>query len=196
MELNEIQAKLKETLNPQRYEHTIGVYYTALCMAMKFEADLEKTGLAAMLHDCAKNLSDEELTALCMEYNIEISGAEILDPQLLHQKAGAIIAKRDYGVDDPEILNAIACHTTGRFDMTLLDKIIFAADYIEPGRYKQKHLPMIRKACFTDIDYAVFLILFDTIEYLNSKNIDLHPDTALVYEEFAQKMYMKGLKNG
>ncbi len=194
--LEDLKEKLKIRLKPERYEHTIGVYYTALCMAMKFEEDLSKTAVAALLHDCAKNMSDKELIDICTEDHVEIFKEELDMPDLLHQKAGAIVARKEFGIEDPYILNAIGCHTTGRFDMTLLDKIIFAADYIEPGRYKQRHLPMIRKAAFTDIDYACFLILFDTIEYLNRAHIELHPDTALVYEEFAQKMYSKGLKDG
>ena len=136
MELHEIKEKLKESLSKSRYEHTLGVANTATCLAMRYEYDLEKAYLAGLLHDCAKATPDKDKLRECRENNIPITRQEELLPHLLHAKLGEFKAKNEYGIDDPEILNAIKFHTTGRVNMSLLEKIIFVADYIEPGRDK------------------------------------------------------------
>ncbi len=177
----EIQNKLKMALDEPRYQHTIGVMYTAGSMAMAFGYPIEKAMLAGLLHDCAKCITDEEKIRLCKEHNIEISQAEYDNLSLLHAKAGAILAKTLYGIEDLEILHAIQVHTTGEPDMNLLDKIIYIADYIEPGRDRAPRLDQIRKWAFCDINRCMAEILYDTLMYLKKHNGVIDPLTELSY---------------
>lgn len=129
---------------------------------------MEKTGVAAILHDCAKPLSDNVLLMECNNRGIPVSQYEAKNLQLLHAKIGAVIAKEEYGVEDVDILNAITYHTTGRPGMSILEKIIFIADYIEPNRKELPRIKEIRKAAYTNIDYAIVMILENTLTYLQS----------------------------
>jgi len=182
MDVAEIQKCLKKKLSEHRYVHTLGVQYTGICLAMKYSCDLKSAELAGLLHDCAKYMDAEKLLKTCKKNNIEISEAEQKSPYLLHGKVGALFASKKYGVEDEDILNAIRFHTTGRPDMTLLEKIIFVADYIEPGRNNAPNLDEIRKLSFENLDEAVYVILKQTLMYLKKKkqaNIDHH--TAVTY---------------
>lgn len=186
MNTDEIKKRLKAELKASRYKHTIGVAYTAMALAMRYEVSIKDAELAGLLHDCAKCMSDEELLKICNDYNISLSEAELLNLSLLHAKAGVVIAKKDYNVDDENILNAVRFHTTGKPDMTMLEKIIFTADYIEPGRTKQMRLSEVRKMAFIDIDACIYMILSDTLAYLANKNdaIDkLTEETCEYYKE-------------
>ncbi len=184
VEIRELQAKLKENLKPERYEHTLGVMYTAASMAMAWKYDLEKTMLAALLHDCAKCLSYEDMLSLCEESGMEISETSKTNKALLHSKAGAVLANKTYGIVDEEILHAIDVHTTGMPRMNLLDKIVFVADYIEPGRMHAPNLSEVRKLAFTDIDGCVAQISKDTLEYLGHKGYEIDSLTKDTYEYY------------
>ena len=185
-----IKKKLKTELDKARYEHTIGVMDTAACLAMRYDCDFEKAQVAGLLHDCAKCIPNDSKLRMCKKFGIEITSSEKKAPFLLHAKLGAYIAKKEYEVDDPEILSAIACHTTGKPDMSLLDKIIFIADYIEPGRDKAPNLQEIRRLAFQDIDKALIHILKDTLSYLEESGQQIDPTTRAVLE-----YYTGGLAN-
>ena len=129
-----MQKKVKRYLDKDRYDHTIGVMHTAGCLAMRYGANLEQALTAGLLHDCAKCVPADEKIKLCEKNHIEISDAEYKNPGLLHAKLGAFFAREKYGIENEEILRSIESHTTGRPNMSLLDKIIYIADYIEPGR--------------------------------------------------------------
>lgn len=182
MEIHEIRKKLKKELDKDRYEHTKSVMYTAACLAMANEYDMEKAMLAGLLHDCAKCIPNDEKIDLCEKNHIMISKSEYENPTLLHAKLGAFFAEKKYDVNDPEILHAIKVHTTGVPDMSLLDKIIFVADYIEPNRDKAPNLEKIRKLAFSDINQCVAKILYDTLYYLDGKKGSVDPTTQLTYE--------------
>lgn len=179
-----ITKDLKNSLDKDRYEHTIGVSYTAICLAMKYDVDLEKAEIAGLLHDCAKCIADDKKLKKCIEHNISINEAEKAKPSLLHAKLGAFIAMDKYGIQDKEIINAILKHTTGSQEMTMLEKIIFVADYIEPNRDKASNLKEIRKTAFEDIDKAVYLIMRDTLEYLKKTNSPIDNQTQKAYEYY------------
>ena len=180
-DLKKIRKKLKDCLSKSRYQHTLGVEFTAAAMAMKYSIDIDMAELAGLLHDCAKCIDDEEKLEECKKYNVKITDVEKRNPFLIHSKLGAVYAREKYGVDDEEILSAIRCHTTGKPDMTTLEKIIFIADYIEPGRDKAKNLAEIRKISFEDIDEAMYMILRDTLEYLEGGEGELDPTTEETY---------------
>lgn len=182
----QIQEKLNNALDEPRYEHTIGVMYTAGCMAMAYGYDISKAMLAGLLHDCAKCMSHEERLLLCKEYGVEVTSSEMENKALLHAKAGAVLAKIEYDISDIEILHAIAVHTTGEADMNMLDKIIYIADYIEPGRDKAPNLEYIRGLAYRDLDACMAQILHDTLEYLNAKGGLIDPATAEANEFYKE----------
>jgi predicted HD superfamily hydrolase involved in NAD metabolism len=151
---------------------------------MRYGADLEKADIAGLLHDCAKYLSSEEKLQYAEHYGISISEYERKNPELLHASLGAYIARDRYDIQDEEILSAITWHTTGKPDMSLLDKIIFIADYIEPNRYKAEHLDEIRELAFQDLDRCLLRILSDTVEYLAGRSFVTDPMTRKTWEYY------------
>ena len=179
--INSIKKELIKTLDKDRYNHTVGVSYTAMCLAMRYEEKIKNAEIAGLLHDCAKCIPDKKKIKMCLENNIEITNVEMEHPYLLHSKLGAYIAESKYNVDDQDILNSIIKHTTGSDNMTMLEKIVYVADYIEPKRYKAANLTEVRKLAFTDIDMAVYVIMRDTINYLNSKGNVIDNNTNIAY---------------
>ena len=175
-------------LDTERYEHTLGVMYTAASMAMRYDEDVEKALLAGLLHDCAKCISGENKIKLCNKYHLSVSEVEKKNPSLLHAKLGAFLAAKKYHIKDKDVINAIASHTTGCPNMTLLDKIIYIADYIEPGRKELPNMAEVRKLAFTDINKCLYRILEDSLVYLNSKNISVDPMTEKTYLYYKTKL--------
>lgn len=175
IEYGKLLKKLKKALDAERFEHTLGVAGTAVSLAMRYEYDLGKARTAGLLHDCAKCVPLKKAIALCEQYRIKMTPMEREHPYLLHGKLGAVFAMKKYGVQDKDVISAIIYHTTGRPDMTLLEKIIYVADYIEPLRERAEHLPKLRKLAFVDIDQAVHGILKDTLGYLeeSGKPVDV-----------------------
>ena len=172
-----IKADLKEKLPKKRYEHTLGVAYTAASLAMCYGEDILKAELAGILHDVAKAKKSFELKddmkGYIDPYTDGAYVALIADkaPQILHAVYAPYLAKKDYKIEDKDILSAIRWHTTGKKDMTMLEKIVFVADYIEPNRKKLPDLDSIRTLSFHDISEAVKVIAKSTIEYLGSQGM-------------------------
>ena len=179
----EIEKKLKRYLDKNRLIHTLGVMYTASALAMAHGVDMEQAQIAGLLHDCAKCISNKKKLKLCMKNNIELSPSEKQNTFLIHAKLGAHIAKEQYGVSDFEVLSAIRWHTTGKENMTSLEKIVYIADYIEPGRDRAQNLPEIRKIAFQDLDECMYVILKDTLDYLEETpgEIDSATEDAFAY---------------
>ena len=187
MEREEMLLKLKSKLNSKRYVHSVGVEYTAACLAFRYGEDVKKARVAGLIHDCAKCISTNEKLKKAEKLGLPISECERANPDLLHGKLGAHYAKKWFGVTDPEILSAITYHTTGKPDMTMLEKIIFVADYIEPNRKVIFELPVIRKEAYQDIDKAVIHILKNTLDFLDGKSD--------VIDEMTEKTYQFYCKN-
>ena len=186
--ITKIRRKLMTELDTERYEHTLGVMYTEASMAMRYDEDVEKALLAGLLHDCAKCISGENKIKLCNKYHLSVSEVEKKNPSLLHAKLGAFLAAKKYHIKDKDVINAIASHTTGCPNMTLLDKIIYIADYIEPGRKELPNMAEVRKLAFTDINECLYRILEDSLVYLNSKNISVDPMTEKTYLYYKNKL--------
>ena len=178
-----MQKKLAKYLDENRYEHTLGVMFTCASLAMVHGYDLKNAQVAGLLHDSAKCIPNKKKLKICAEHHIPVSDFEKEHPFLLHAKLGAYIAKAKYNVTDKEILSAITYHTTGKPDMTMLEKIVYIADYIEPARNKAPRLTEIRRLAFEDLDECMYEILKDTLEYLeeNPKEIDSTTRDAYVY---------------
>lgn len=179
-----LRDKMRKVQDPKRYEHTLGVTYTAACLAMCYGADVQHAEIAGLLHDCAKCLSNEKKIQICVKNYVEMNDAEAKNPFLLHAKAGALLAEKEYGIIEPDILNAVRFHTTGRPGMSLLEKIVFIADYIEPGRNHSEYLPEIRKLAFMDLEAALKRILSDTLDHLQNSDKEIDPMTRETYEYY------------
>lgn len=175
--MEDLRLAMKMVQDKSRYEHTLGVAYTAACLASLYGVDVRKALRAGLLHDCAKCIDSVNMISLCKEFDVEISEIELRNPSLLHAKLGARLAKQRYHETDEDVLNAIANHTTGRANMSMLEKIVFVADYIEPGRDKAKDLQELRRMAFSDIDRAIVKILRDTLSYLERKGEEIDPAT-------------------
>lgn len=184
LSIKELRKAIRKSQDAKRYEHTIGVEYTAAALAMRYGANVEDALLAGLLHDCAKCLSDEKLIALCEKHHIPITETERKLSFLLHGKAGAILAEKKFGVRNQEVLNAIIYHTMGREEMSLLEKIVFVADYIEPGRNRAATLNELRELAFQDIDMALLRALQGTLEHLKSNGWTIDPRTEKTYEYY------------
>lgn len=181
-----IKKELMKQLDEKRYEHTIGVADTAACLAMRYGIDMQKAYVAGLLHDCAKNFDSKKRNRLCEKYKIELTEYELKNPALIHAKLGAKVAAEKYGIDDSEILNAIRFHTTGKKEMTVLEKIIYAADFIEPNRKMLAVLPEIRNIIFKDLDEAVYLILNGTVAHLEGKELCIDPASLEAFQYYKQ----------
>ena len=188
----ELLADLAATLRPERYLHTLGVAYTAANLAacfMEGEEEVKKARKAGLLHDCAKYLTANEMLNLCDKYGVILTQCERENPALVHGKLGAYLAKQRYGMKD-EICSAIACHTTGKPKMTTLEKILYVADFIEPGRKldcKPYSLPEVRKQSFRDLERGLFMTLENTVNYLQRTNIPIDELTFQTYSYYKDK---------
>lgn len=192
MKLGKIQEKLKKVQNERRYEHTLGVAYTATCLAYRYGEDPEKARLAGLLHDCAKHLSGEKALEMCVKYDLPVNNIEKNNPFLLHGKVGALIAQKKFNVDDEDILNAITYHTTGRPGMSLLEKIIYVSDYIEPNRDFASNLDTVRKLAFENLDMALMKILEDILKHLLDKNLPTDPMTQKTFDYYIKEQLING----
>ena len=182
--IHKLTRLIEKTLDSKRYEHTLGVAYTAAALAMAYGADVQKAQIAGLLHDCAKCMDYHKLISICEKHQLGISEIERKNPYLLHAKVGSHIAKNKFDISEEDILQAILNHTTGRPEMSLLEKIIYIADYIEPNRLKAPNLSTIRRLAFKDIDKALKLILEDILSYLDTLKSDIDPQTRLTYEYY------------
>ena len=185
-----LRKQLKSKLDPMRFEHSVSVSFTCTALAMCYGYDIQK----AELHDCAKRFTDSELIQKCQKHGVALTEAEIKAPAVIHAKYGAYLAENKYGIQDPEIISAIACHTTGKPDMTTLDKILYIADYIEPRRDKADNLPQMRYLAFQDLDETMYEILKGTLEYLGKKGSTIDPMTMQAFSYFEGVMKQKANK--
>ncbi len=175
-----MKEKLQASLKPSRYEHSLRVAKTAKKLAKQYGADVEKAKIAGLLHDCAKGLvlEEQQQEAIRGELSIMEDQMIFMDDKLMHAFVGSYLAKRDYGVYDPEILSAIRSHTVGNENMSKLDKIIFLADYIEPGR-DFPGVGHLREVAFEDLDQGVLEAMNGTISHLARSGLLIHPESIL-----------------
>ena len=171
-------------LKGSRIPHVLGTEDTAAALARRWGADEEEARRAALLHDCTKRLGREEQLALCRKYHIDLDEYEKKELKLLHAKTGAAVARAEYGLSEAAV-SAIRWHTTGKPDMTLLEKILYLVDYIEPTR-DFCDLRQLRQLAFQDLDRALLLGLTMAVRDLKDKGMALHPDSVRARD------YLKG----
>ncbi len=177
--------RLKQQLSSKRLEHVLRVEEMAIKLATLYQADVEKASIAALLHDYAKELTKEDVLK-------HVTGKEVdqwlmYRNEIWHGPIGAILVKKEFSIHDPEILKAISIHTTGDIEMSLLDKVIFVADYIEAGRTFPGVI-QARNLALLDINQAVFYKLQHTLIYLSQNQLSIYPKSVDIYNAWSQKI--------
>lgn len=173
--LSQLRPVALSYLKNKRIPHVLGTEQEAIRLAERYGADVEKARVAALLHDCTKKLNMEEQLALCSHYGIALDELEQKALKLLHAKTGAALARDVFGVDE-EIYHAIWWHTTGRAGMTLLEKVIYLADYIEPSR-NFPGVDRLRSVCYEDLDKGLLLGLEMTVQEMQEMGNPVHRAT-------------------
>lgn len=186
MKESEIARCLAKRLSPKRMKHVCGVTETAERLAKRFDAEPRQARLAGLLHDCAREYSKAELLEIAAARDLPCTALERAAPVLLHAPVGALLAKEVYGVEDTQVLRAIALHTTGGAAMTLLDKIVYLADMIEPNR-AFPGVAVLRRQAEADLDRAVREALEHSLLYMLQRGELIHPDTIVARNDFLLK---------
>lgn len=176
MEYNQVLDKLSQTLSGKRFRHSLGVSQTAGELASRFAEDVPKAKLAGLLHDCARSIPSNNLLQMAEVFAIVVNDVERCQPVLLHAPIGACLARREYGIDDPDILKAIALHTTGGRDLSKLDKIIYLADFIEPSR-DFPGIDKLRSLALYNLDAAMLAAYDKSLHYVIEQGELIHPAT-------------------
>ncbi len=177
LEIEKIDKTLVQLLSERRYHHSLGVAETALKLAKRYGANEEKAYLAGLVHDCAKEIpAEESIRLLQNDYGIKPDGMSMRNPRLLHGILGASIAQSRFGIYDPEILDAIRYHTTGKAGMGLLSCIVYIADFIEPNR-AYRDVEYLRELTFKNLKEGMLFAVDFTIKDLVDKGRTIHPDT-------------------
>lgn len=184
MNKNEIITWLKENLNEERFEHSLGVADKAKELAIKFGLDSEKAELAGLVHDCAKCLSKEDLIEIMDKY-CSVESCEKINPKTFHAPAGAYVAKKEFNIYDEEILSAIRWHTIGHNNMTDFEKVIFIADKIEERTRPKEMIDFISPCLEEDkgLNKALLACYKLTIKSLVDRNLKICINTIDLYNE-------------
>lgn len=178
--------KIKNKLNVKRFEHSIRTSHEAEKLAECYGLDVDTAKLAGILHDYAKNLNRDELRDAIDDYTIKVDSIMYNNPGLAHGIVGAEIVKDKLQIVDEDLLNSIRYHTTGRIDMSDLEKVIFIADYIEPKR-NFPGVNIVRKMAYEDLDRAMLMALENTIMFLIEHKAIIHPLSLEARNHYLQK---------
>lgn len=183
----EMNEKLKQNLSPERFEHSKGVELVAVRLAEKWGADVEKARVAGLLHDLAKNMDNEKSRQLIFRITKDKDVLKL--PVLWHAPIGAYLLESEYGVTDPEIYDAVYYHATGKTNMSLLTKIIYVADLIEPGRDRYfQWAAECRELAEQDLDKAVLIVTDKNIESLIKRGMQINPVVVGIHNEALGKL--------
>ncbi len=178
----ELIAKVKEQVSEKRFKHILGVEQAALELAQANDYELEKASVAALVHDYAKERSDSEFKALIVQTGLE---QDLLNWNnfIWHGVVGAEIIKKELKITDEEILNAVRRHTVGAKEMTMLDQIVYVADYIEPGR-DFPGVDQARQLAAESLRAAVEFETKHTLLYLMNNDKKIYPAAILTYNAY------------
>ena len=190
MTYDDIRKKLEKSLPKKRYIHTLGCADTARELALLTGEDPERAYLAGLLHDCAKGMSHEEQLAYGRKYGYEPDETTLLALQILHAPVSAVMAQREYGITDMGILDAVRYHTTGRVGMSVLERIIFVADLIEPNR-DYDGVDKLRKLVREDFAAGTVKAFDSSIGFVLEKGELVHPDSVLARNDLIRERMKK-----
>ncbi len=177
-DLNSIMDWLKNNISTKRYIHSVNVSTTAAKLAEFYGCDAKKAGIAGLVHDCARELDMQELLNCLTAEGIAADALTLSVKELLHGPAAVHICRKVFGIEDEEILSAVRYHTTGRENMSLLEKMLYLSDFIEPSR-SFDGVEEVRGLAFGKLDEAILLAIDLSIRYIMSKNGLIHVDTIL-----------------
>lgn len=175
---------LKKQISQRRFEHVLRVESTAMALARKYGGNVERASISSLLHDYAKEATREKLLGYRQHKDFNEEWLEY-GSEIWHGPLAAMIAEDQFGVTDPDILNAVRHHTIGGVNMTLDEKILFIADYIEPAR-SFKNINQVRKFAEEDIDLAVDFKIRQTLQYLIKQRYVIYPETLTVYNNWVR----------
>lgn len=173
-----IKNRLSKLLGRERFEHSLSVQRVAIDLARHHGIPEEKARLAGLLHDSARWMDRLELLAKAEELEMDIHPIQRLEPKLLHAPLSAWMAQEEFGIQDQQILSAIARHTAGAENMSSLDKIIYLADHIEPKRNFWK-VDLVRSLAYKNMNSAIVECASSMIRYLVDKGLAIFPPTIL-----------------
>lgn len=182
MSFEEYRREISRRLSPGRAQHSFNVAAEAVRLAEKYGADPVKAEIAGLLHDCMKETSAKEQLQLLEQFGIIVGSVELCSHKLLHAMTGALVAETEFGVTDPDVVQAIRYHTTGKAGMSLLEKIIYIADFISADR-TFNGVEALRACAYRDLDAALIEGLSFTIGDLAAKSRPVHEDTIRAYNE-------------
>jgi len=187
MNINEIKEKLAGQLKKSRFLHSVGVADCAADLAAHYGADVEKAYLAGLLHDCARTFATVELVSVASGMQLPVTEIEMRTPILLHAAIGAAMLPEQYQIEDEQIRQAICFHTVGGPAMTDLDKIVYLADMIEPGRRYPGVDELRRLTAIKTLDQVLLAAFNQSIAFVLNKNNVIHPDTVAARNEILLK---------
>lgn len=176
MPRNKIKRWLKEKLSISRYRHSLSVQEMSEELAEIYDADISKASLAGLVHDCAKWMSPHRLRFKAEYYKMNLDAIEREHTSILHAVIGATLAADIFGITDQEILTAIKYHTTGNARMSLMDKILYVADFAEPLR-EYDEAKIVHKLAYIDLNLAVLETTEQKLQHLLKKRLLIHPNT-------------------
>lgn len=191
MTKEQMDEKLRSVLTEQRYRHSIGVMETAMALAAHWGASVEKAELAGLLHDCAKDIPHEAQEQMLKNREILLDQPTAASPQLWHAVLGAELIQEEYGITDPEIIDAVRYHTTGRAGMSLLEKIIYVADCVEPNRTYEDREERLQLA-YRDLDQSFLGCIDWSMRSVISRGRPAHPDSLAARNEIVLKTWRNG----
>lgn len=188
--MNEYEELIGKRMKAARFKHSKNVAKEAVRLAKKYGADVEKAEIAGILHDATKETPDEEQLRLIQRAGIQLTSLEASSRKLWHAISGAAFVKVELGIHDEEILNAIRYHTTGRAGMSLLEKVIFIADFTSAER-DYEGVDRMRKAADKSLEEAMLEGISFTIADLAERKLTIAPDTFMAYNEVASLRVQK-----
>lgn len=187
MEFDYYIQLIKDRMGERRFIHSVNVSDAAVALAERYGADIEKARLAGILHDSCKEIPKDEMLQIISDGGIILDATEKASSKLWHAIAGSVYVKQTLNIDDDDIINAIRYHTTGRADMSLLEKIIFTADFISDER-DYNDVEIMREKAFNDLEDAMLFGLSFTISNLADKRLPIHRDAIDCYNDILDKM--------
>ncbi len=191
MNIGEYKKIIKPLMSEYRYTHSVNVSKEAVKLAKRYGADEEKAAVAGILHDITKEMPKEQQLQIILDSGIILDDIQKNAPKLWHGLSGSLYIKKHLGIDDDDILNAICFHTTGRAGMSVLEKIIFVADFTSEER-TYKGVATMRKKSKKSLEDAMLYGFKFTFSDLSSRELAIHPDELYCYNEIVLNHQVKG----
>lgn len=187
LNINDYTQIIRQRMGDYRFIHSVNVAKAAVKLAEIYGADITKAEIAGILHDCCKEISKDDMLQIIRDSGIILDSAEKNSPKLWHAIAGSCYVRDVLKIEDEDIINSIRYHTTGRENMSLLEKVIFTADFISDER-SYDDIEIMREKAYRDLDEAMLYALKFTISSLVSRDLIVHHNTVKCYNDVLNKI--------